>query len=79
MFQATVGIDDSVRETGSVQLSRSRATARRCGRATFAAASRPTSWSWTSAGVKRLEIVADYGDDLDIGDRLDLGDAQVTK
>jgi hypothetical protein len=31
------------------------------------------------AGVKRLEIVADYGDDQDIGDRLNLCDARVTK
>jgi hypothetical protein len=31
------------------------------------------------AGIKRMEIVVDYGDDLDIGDRLDLGDARVTK
>ena len=31
------------------------------------------------AGVKRLEILVDYGDDLDIGDRLDLCEARVTK
>ena len=31
------------------------------------------------AGVKRLEIVVDYGADLDVGDRLDLCDARVTK
>jgi hypothetical protein len=30
-------------------------------------------------GVKRLEITADYGDDLDIGDYLDLCEARVTK
>jgi hypothetical protein len=31
------------------------------------------------AGVRRLEILADYGEGLDVGDRLDLAEAQVTK
>ena len=51
----------------------------RCGKARSAASSRPRTLELELGGVKRLEILADYGEDLDVGDRLDLGDAQVTK
>ncbi len=79
LFKAVVGIDDSVRDGGQRALGNQGGRQNAVARATCAAPSRPASWNWSSAACKRLEIVADYGDDLDIGDRLDLAEARVTK
>jgi len=77
-FRATAGIDDATRETGSVHLE-----IKGDGKSLWQGEVRGTdpaqALELDVSGVKRLEIVADFGDGLDIGDRLDLGDAQVTK
>ncbi len=78
LFRGTVGIDDSTRETGSVRLS-----IKGDGKVLWEGDVRGTDparqLELDVAGVRRLEILADYGEGLDVGDRLDLGDAQVTK
>jgi hypothetical protein len=78
LFRATVGIDDSTRDTGSV-----RAEIKGDGKTLWQAdvrGSEPAQQiELDISGVRRLEIVADYGENLDVGDRLDLGEAQVTK
>jgi hypothetical protein len=78
LFRSTVGIDDSTREAGSVRLS-----IKGDGKVLWEGDVRGTDPSQelelNVAGVRRLEILADYGEGLDVGDRLDLGDAQVTK
>lgn len=78
LFRSTVGIDDSTRETGSVRLS-----IKGDGKVLWEGDVRGTEpvqqLELDVAGVRRLEILADYGAGLDVGDRLDLGDAQVTK
>ena len=78
LFRSTVGIDDSTRETGSVRLS-----IKADGKVLWEGDVRGTDpaqqLELDVAGVRRLEILADYGEGLDVGDRLDLGDAQVTK
>ncbi len=78
LFRATVGIDDATRETGSVQL-----VIKGDGKSLWEGEVRGSDpareLELEISGVKRLEIVADYGEGLDVGDRLDLADAQVTK
>jgi alpha-galactosidase len=78
MFRATVGIDDRVRDTGSVHVE-----IRGDGKPLWQADVRGTEpareLELQIAGVKLLEIVADFGENLDVGDRLVLGEAQVTK
>ena len=77
-FKTVIGIDDSAGDSGNVRVE-IRATASSCGRATSAADDAARELEIDVTGVKRLEIVVDYGGDLDIGDRLDLCDARVTK
>jgi hypothetical protein len=78
LFEAVAGIDYSVRESGDVKLE-----IRGDGKTLWQADVRGTEvskvLSLDIAGVKRLEIVVDYGGELDIGDRLDLCEARVTK
>ncbi|REK09425.1 MAG: hypothetical protein DWQ37_18480 [Planctomycetota bacterium] len=78
LFRATAGIDDATRETGSVQL-----VIKGDGKTLWESEVRgvdpPHKLELPVEGVKRLEILADYGESLDVGDRLDLGDAHVTK
>jgi hypothetical protein len=78
LFKTMIGIDDSVRDAGSVYVE-----IRGDGKVLWQADVRGTEpakeLELEIGGVKRLEIVADFGEDLDIGDRLDLGDARVTK
>ena len=77
-FKAVVGIDDSVRETGNVRLE-IKGDGRRLWQGDVRGTEPARELELDVAGVKRLEIVADYGDDQDIGDRLNLCDARVTK
>ncbi len=78
LFRATAGIDDATRDTGSVRLEIS-GDGRRLWQGDVRGTEPPQDLELDIAGVKRLEILVDYGDGLDVGDRLDLGDAQVTK
>ncbi|HEX3727560.1 MAG TPA: NPCBM/NEW2 domain-containing protein [Pirellulales bacterium] len=78
LFKTTVGIDDSTRDVGNVRL-----VIQGDGKTLWEGEVRGSeparNLEIEIAGIKRMEIVVDYGDDLDIGDRLDLGDARVTK
>ncbi len=77
-FKTVLGIDDSVRDAGSVQVE-----IKGDGKVLWQGEVRGTEpareLELNIAGVKRLDILADFGEDLDIGDRLDLCDARVTK
>jgi hypothetical protein len=75
---ALVGIDDSVRDAGDVRLE-----IRGDGKMLWEAAVRGTDHAvpleLSVAGVRRLEILADFGGDFDAGDVIDLCDAKVTR
>ena len=77
-FEAVVGIDDSVRDGGHVQVTIS-GDAKTLWEANIAGneAAKPVSVDLT--GVKKLEIKVDFGDDLDVADHLDLAEARFTK
>jgi NPCBM/NEW2 domain-containing protein len=78
LFRGTIGIDDSVRETGDVHV-----TIKGDGKTLWEGDVRGVDpareLELEIAGVKRLEVLVDYGGGLDIGDRLDLCEARVTK
>ncbi len=78
LFRTTVGIDDTMRESGSVWLS-----IKGDGKLLWEGEVRGTEpaqqLELDAGGIRRIEILADYGEGLDVGDRLNLGDAHVTK
>ena len=77
-FKALVGIDDSVRAAGDLQLEiRGDNKMLWEGRITGTEAARPLDLD--IAGVKRIEILVDFGADLDIADVVDLCEARVTQ
>ncbi len=78
LFRAVVGIDDSVRETGDVHLV-IKGDGKVLWEGDVRGADPARELELEIAGVKRMEIVVDYGGGLDVGDRLDLCDARVTK
>jgi hypothetical protein len=75
LFRGTIGIDDSVRETGDVHLA-----IKGDGKTLWEGEVRGTDpareLELEIGGVKRLEVLVDYGGGLDIGDRLDLCEAE---
>lgn len=77
-FKATVGIDDSTRETGIVRME-IKGDGRVLWQGDVRGSDPPRELSLEIAGVKRFDILVDYGEDQDIGDRLNLADARVTK
>ncbi len=77
-FRTMLGIDDSVRETGNIRLA-IKGDGKTLWQGDVRGSEPPRELELKIAGVKRLEIVADYGEDLDIGDRLIMADARVTK
>jgi hypothetical protein len=78
LLRATVGIDDAVRDTGSVKVE-IKGDGKTLWQADVRGSEPARELELEIAGVKRLEILADYGEGLDVGDRLDLAEAQVTK
>jgi hypothetical protein len=78
LLKSVAGIDDSVRETGSVRLE-IKGDGKTLWSGDVRGSEPPRELEVEIAGVKRLEVIADYGEDLDIGDRLDLADIRVTK
>ena len=77
-FEALAGIDDGVRETGQVRLvirgdNKTLYDGKIIGR------DPPVKLSLDVAGVKRLKILVDFGDGLDVGNYLDLCDARIVK
>jgi hypothetical protein len=77
-LRAVAGIDDGVRPSGSVRLV-IKGDGKTLWQGDVRGAEPAKELEVEIGGVKRLELVADYGDDIDIGDRLDLCEARVTK
>lgn len=75
---ATVGIDDRVRETGHVQL-----VVSGDGRVLFdrpiSGKDAPLELDLDLTGVRRVTVLVDYGEGLDIADHLNLVNARITK
>jgi hypothetical protein len=77
-FQAVVGIDDAVRPRGNVRLVIS-GDDRVLLEATLSGADPPRPVELDLAGVRRLVILADFGEDMDVADHLDLCEARIIK
>jgi hypothetical protein len=78
LFRTVIGIDDSVRETGDVRLE-IKGDGKTLWQGDVRGSDPARELELKVEGMKRLEILVDYGAGLDIGDRLDLCDARVTK
>jgi hypothetical protein len=78
LFKGIVGIDDSVRETGDVRVE-IKGDGKTLWQGDVRGSDPARELELDVAGVKRLEIVVDYGAGQDIGDRLDVCEARVTK
>jgi hypothetical protein len=76
--QALVGIDDRVREGGNVRLVISGDDKELFSQA-ITGHDEPFPLDLDITGVKRLKIVVDFGDELDIADHLNLCEARLTK
>jgi hypothetical protein len=77
-FVAVVGIDDTARPRGNVRLVIS-GDDRVLFEAVVAGTDVPKPIELDMTGVRRLSILADFGDDLDVGDHLDLCEARLLK
>jgi hypothetical protein len=77
-FQALAGIDESVRTGGHVRLE-VRGDNRELFNAPVVAGQEPVEIDLDVAGVERLKILVDFGQQLDIGDSLHLCRARLTK
>jgi hypothetical protein len=77
-FQATVGIDDAVRPAGKVRLI-VRGDDRQLSEIELSGGDQPQNIDLDVSGVRRLTIVADFGDSLGSGDRMLLCNARIVK
>ena len=77
-FRATAGIDDRVRPNGNVRLV-ILGDDRVLLEITLGGADPPEPIDLDLAGVRRLSILVDFGDDLDVADHLNLCEARVIK
>jgi hypothetical protein len=77
-FHALVGIDDRVREGGNVLL-KITADDRELYSQTVTGRDEPLSLELDITGARRLKILVDFGEELDIADHLNLCDARITK
>lgn len=77
-FTALAGIDDAVSVGGDVLLQVS-GDGKPLWEGTIKGGEPPQALELDVAGVKRLELLVGFGDDLDIGDHLDLCDAKLMK
>jgi hypothetical protein len=81
-FEAMAGIDDGVRPRGHVRLvirgdDKILVDTTLSGIDKDGSASKPQPISADLSGVRRLAILADYGEDFDVADDLDLGNARL--
>jgi hypothetical protein len=77
-LRAQVGIDDGVRPRGNVKLV-VRGDNRELLATTLAGTDASKPLNLDLQGIRRLSILVDFGEDLDVGDHLDLCDARVVK
>jgi hypothetical protein len=77
-LKAIAGIDDAVRQNGSVRLEIS-ADRKSLFDGTISGKEPPVEIDLDIAGAKRLSILVDYGDNASAGDYLNLGDARMLK
>ena len=77
-FVATAGIDDRVRPLGHVLLV-IRGDDKTLLETAVAGTEPAKPVSLDLSGVRRLSILVDFGEDLDVADHLDLGDAKLVK
>jgi hypothetical protein len=77
-FEALVGVDDEAGSEGAAVVE-IRGDGKPLWRGASRAGQPPQALSLPVAGVRRLEILIDFGDDLDIADFVDLCEARVTK
>jgi hypothetical protein len=77
-FHALVGIDDRVREGGNVRLLISGDDKELFAR-TITGRDEPFPVDLDISGVRRLKILVDFGEELDIADHLNLCEARITK
>jgi len=77
-LKAIAGIDDGVRQNGSVRLEIS-ADRKTLFEGTISGKEPPAELDLDIAGAKRLSILVDYGDNASAGDYLNLGDARMLK
>jgi len=77
-FKAIVGIDDRVRPRGTARLL-IHGDQRVLLETTIAGTNPPMSIDLDLTGVRRLGILVDFGDDLDVADHVDLCEARVVK
>jgi hypothetical protein len=77
-FRATVGIDDAVRPRGNVRLVIS-GDDRVLLETTVTGTDPPLPVDLELDGVRRLSVLADFGQEMDVADHLDLCEARVIK
>lgn len=77
-FIATIGIDDRVGDDGNVRLTISDDNKTLFDQS-VAGKDDPLEVVLDLTGVRRLTILVDFGDEIDIGDHLDLCNARITK
>ncbi len=77
-FQATVGIDDAVRPRGKVRLV-IYGDDRVLFESTVTGTDPPKPVDVDLTGVRRIAILADFGEEMDVADHLDLCEARIIK
>jgi NPCBM/NEW2 domain len=77
-FQALAGIDDGVGDLGNVQLE-IKGDGRQLYSGKLTGKDPPVALDLDLTGVRRLMILVDFGDDLDVADHLNLCEARIVK
>jgi hypothetical protein len=78
-FRCTLGLDDSVTRVGSAAV-RIEGDGKELFTQTVSLAdARPREVELKITGVRRLRLMVDYGDNLDLGDHVDFADARIMK
>jgi hypothetical protein len=77
-FRALAGIDDSVGGAGAVRLQIT-GDGKKLFEGKIAGRDKPVDLDLDVAGVRRLNILVDFGEGLDVGNYLDLCDARIVK
>lgn len=78
-FRCTLGLDDSVSRVGAAAVRIEGDGKELFSQAVGLSDAKPHEVELKIAGVKRLRLIVDYGDDLDLGDHVDFADARIMK